>query len=327
MMIQLTETTIKSTHATVRMGSLRNSLRDGPPGAAERRVMTTKYPTVESTRPQLAGREAKRLELTRILSALGDAVVAYSGGVDSAFLAACAHETLGQRSLAVTAVSPSLARRELEAARALALDRGWNHTTVGTHEVAREAYARNDPDRCYWCKAELFDVLEPIARRRNAIILVGTNTDDFGDFRPGLQAAAERDVRAPLAEAGLTKEDIRLLSGDMGLATAEKPASPCLASRFAYGVRVTPEGLRRIERAEELLRSMGFDVLRVRDHGDVARIEVPLEEIEAAVHARERIARGLRSLGFHYVTLDLDGFRSGSMNAVLPAPTIGVPDP
>ncbi|MBA3430749.1 MAG: ATP-dependent sacrificial sulfur transferase LarE [Actinobacteria bacterium] len=277
-------------------------------------------------RPQPHAPHDKKEALDRALAALRDVVVAYSGGVDSAFLAACAHENLGRRALAVTAVSPSLARRELDAARALAAKRGWNHMTVGTHEVAREAYARNDSDRCYWCKTELFDVLEPIARDRNAAILVGTNLDDLGDFRPGLKAAAERGVQAPLADVRLTKEEIRALSEDFGLPTAEKPASPCLASRFAYGVRVTPEGLRRIEGAEDLLRSLGFDVLRVRDHGDIARIEVPSEAIEAAVARRAEISEGLRSLGFRYVTIDLDGFRSGSMNAVLSAPTIGVPE-
>lgn len=269
----------------------------------------------------------KRSLLRDSLGGFGDVVVAYSGGVDSALVAASAHEALGERSLALTAVSPSLARRELDAARSLARSRGWNHSIVSTREVAREEYARNNPDRCYWCKTELFEVLEPIAERRGATILVGTNLDDLGDHRPGLEAAREHDVRAPLVDAGLTKADVRALSAELGLPTAEKPASPCLASRFAYGVRVTPQGLRRIDRAEELLRSFGFEVLRVRDHGDLARIELPPEDIAKAAGLGPAISEGLRGLGFSYVALDLGGFRSGSMNAVLGAPKMCAPDP
>lgn len=269
---------------------------------------------------------AKRSLLRQCLTNLGDVVVAYSGGVDSALVAASAHEALGDRSLAVTAVSPSLARRELYAARALARANGWSHSIVATGEVAREEYARNDPDRCYWCKTELFEVLEPIAGQRGATIVVGTNCDDLGEHRPGLEAARQHDVRAPLVDAGLTKADVRALSAEIGLPTAEKPASPCLASRFAYGVRVTPEGLRRIDRAEELLRSFGFAVLRVRDHGDLARIEVPPEDIAEAARLGSEISEGLRALGFSYVALDLMGFRSGSLNAVLDAPKIGAPE-
>ncbi len=271
--------------------------------------------------------ESKRNRLRSSLANLGEVVVAYSGGVDSALVAACAHEILGERSLVVTAVSPSLARRELDAASALAHVKGWNHSIVATREVAREEYALNNPDRCYWCKTELFEVLGPIAEQRGATIVVGTNCDDLGDHRPGLEAAREHDVRAPLVDAGLTKADVRALSAELGLPTAEKPASPCLASRFAYGVRVTPEGLRRIDRAEELIRSFGFEVLRVRDHGDIARIEVPPEDISRAAQLGPAIAEGLRGLGFGYVALDLSGFRSGSMNAVLAAPGFGAPEP
>ncbi|MBA2273522.1 MAG: ATP-dependent sacrificial sulfur transferase LarE [Actinobacteria bacterium] len=269
----------------------------------------------------------KRSLLRDSLVGLGDVVVAYSGGVDSALVAASAHEALGEHSLALTAVSPSLARRELDAARSLARANGWNHSIVSTREVAREEYAQNNPDRCYWCKTELFEVLEPIAEQRGATIVVGTNCDDLGDHRPGLEAAREHDVRAPLVDAGLTKADVRALSAELGLPTADKPASPCLASRFAYGVRVTPEGLRRVDRAEELVRSFGFEVLRVRDHGDLARIELPPEDIAKAAGLGPAISEGLRGLGFSYVALDLGGFRSGSLNAVLGAPKIGVPPP
>lgn len=268
---------------------------------------------------------SKQHKLEDIITGMGRVVVAYSGGVDSSFLAATAHSLLGRGSLAVTAVSPSLARRELRDAKALAAERGWNHELVGTHEVGREAYARNDSDRCYWCKTELFEVLAPIATKRSASIAVGTNVDDLGDHRPGLRAADEREVRAPLVEAGLTKIEIRTLAGHLDLPTADKPASPCLSSRFAYGVRVTPEGLRRIDRAEDFIRSLGFEILRVRDHGDLARVEVPLEDLPRAAEMSQQISEELTRLGFRYVSLDLAGFRSGSLNEILAAPKIGRP--
>jgi uncharacterized protein len=265
---------------------------------------------------------ARRDELLERIARLGRVVVAYSGGVDSTLLAAAAHEVLGAECVAATAVSPSLAERELAAAAALARRRGWNHVLVRTSELQREEYARNAPDRCYWCKTELFEALGPLARRRAARIAVGTNFDDLGDYRPGLRAARESDVSAPLADSGLTKADVRRLSEVLGLATHDKPASPCLASRFAYGVRVTEEALRRVDRAEEHVRSLGFEVMRVRDHGDLARVEVSSSEIERAARLHEVIARNLGALGYRFVTLDLVGFRSGSLNEVLPTPTL-----
>ena len=262
----------------------------------------------------------KKRTLDGLVRDLGSVIVAYSGGVDSAYLTATAHEVLGNDVLAVTAVSPSLSSRELKAASRLAADRGWNHTTISTYEMHREEYARNAPDRCYWCKTELFEVLAPLADERNATIVVGTNVDDLSDIRPGLRAAREHQARAPMADAGLTKQEVRLLSQTIDLPTADKPASPCLASRFAYGVRVTEEGLERIERAEEIVRAFGFREFRVRDHGDLARIEVTGEQIERAVTLRNELTEKLRALGWRYVTLDLAGFRSGSMNEVLGMP-------
>jgi len=265
---------------------------------------------------------AKERELGERIASVGAVVVAYSGGVDSAYLASVCHGVLGERALAVTAVSPSLSRRERRDAEALAARWGWNHATVETHEVARDEYSRNGSDRCYWCKTELFEVLAPIASARDARIAVGTNLDDLSDHRPGRRAARENDVITPLADAGLSKGEIRELAAARNLPVADKPASPCLASRFAYGVRVTPEGLERVDNAEEALRALGFRVLRVRDHGDLARIELEPGEIERAGGLRTEIAAALRSLGFKYVTLDLEGFRSGSLNEALLQPRI-----
>jgi uncharacterized protein len=261
--------------------------------------------------------EAKRRELEAALSVMQRVVVAFSGGVDSSLLAAIAHRVLGPNALAATAVSPSIAERELAAAERLARAWGWNHVLVETDEISRAEYARNDPQRCYWCKTELFEVLAPVAAERGATIVVGTNADDLSDYRPGIAAAAERGVKTPLADVGLTKAEVRQLSAALGLPTARKPAMPCLASRFAYGVRVTREGLRRIDGAEEALRELGFTEFRVRDHGDLARVEVPQADLGRAASLHAEIVAALRALGFAYVTLDLAGFRSGSMNEVL----------
>lgn len=264
----------------------------------------------------------KRDRLTEILADMERAIVAYSGGVDSTFLMSCAHDVLGSKAVAVTAVSPSLARRELDGAKETAARFGWQHEVVSTHEVGREEYARNAADRCYWCKIELLDVLEPMARELGAVIAVGTNTDDLGDYRPGLRAVAERGARSPLVEADLAKTEVRVLSARAGLPTAGKPASPCLSSRFAYGIRVTPQGLRRVEGAEDIVRSYGFEVLRVRDHGRRATIEVAHEEVPRAVALESELSERLTHLGYREVSVDRDGFRSGSLNTALDLPRI-----
>ena len=257
--------------------------------------------------------------LKGIIAELPGALVAYSGGADSAFLADVAHEVLGLRMVAVTAVSESLAPEERAQAALVARTRGWRHEEIHTREIDRPEYRQNAPDRCFFCKDELFDTLDALAIERRAAVLVGTNLDDTGDFRPGLRAAREHGVRAPLLEAGLGKDEIRELSRARGLETWDKPASACLASRIAYGIEVTPERLDRVARAESFLRTLGFRQLRVRDHGELARIEVPLEEVERLTEpvTRAHVVEHLKALGFHHVTLDLEGFRSGSMNASL----------
>ena len=266
--------------------------------------------------------DLKADRLHRSLTELGRVVVAYSGGVDSAVLAVAADRALGRDAIAVTAVSPSLARRERRGASDLARRLGFAHREVATNELGREEYTRNESDRCFWCKTELFEVLAPIAGDRDAAIAVGTNLDDLGDHRPGIDAARLNRVAAPLVDAGLTKGEVRALARSWGVPIAEKPAAPCLASRFAYGVRVTEEGLRRIDDAEEAIRELGFDEFRVRDHGDLARVEVRGADIEKAAALADVISERLRGLGFRFVTLDLSGFKSGSLNAVLKGPSI-----
>lgn len=247
----------------------------------------------------------------------GDLVVAFSGGVDSALVADVASEVLGDRALIVTAVSPALAARERADAARLAAARGWNHIEVVTDELSKAGYRRNAGDRCYFCKETLFESLAPLAAERSARIAVGTNLDDLGDHRPGITAAREVGVLTPLVDAGLTKSAVRELARSRGLDVADKPATPCLSSRIAYGVEVTAERLSRIAEAESFLRELGLPDLRVRDHGDLARIEVPEADITRIAAHASSIESRLKDLGFLFVTLDLGGLRSGGLNALL----------
>jgi uncharacterized protein len=265
---------------------------------------------------------AQRAALDAHLRGLGRLLVAYSGGVDSAFLAFAAHEALGDGMLAVLADSPSLARRQLQDAVAFAQEQRIPLEVLETSEVARPDYARNDSARCFYCKDELFTVLEQLRRARGFDrVAYGVNRDDLSDFRPGQQAAAQHGVAAPLLEAGLTKAGVRALARSAGLRVWDKPASPCLSSRLAYGLPVTPEALAQVERGEEALAALGFRVFRVRHHGDLARIEIAPEELDRALSPAmaAEFTRIFKALGFTYVTLDLEGFRSGSLNAILPA--------
>ena len=269
-----------------------------------------------------ASLEAKTRYLEQTLSSLERVVVAYSGGVDSTFLAKMAYDALGGQAMAVTAVSPSLARAERDDAARFAAQIGIRHEFIETRELDNPAYRANDSSRCFHCKAELFDRLrEFVSERGVQHMLYGPVIDDLGDFRPGMAASRERGARAPLVEAGLRKAEVRELSKRLGLSSWDKPAVACLSSRVAYGSQVTVEKLRQIEDAEALLRAEGFRELRVRHHGPIARIEVPESELARFTQdaaRRQRIIQGLKTLGFTYVTLDLQGFRSGAMNEALP---------
>ena len=257
--------------------------------------------TVEALRDRLR-------ELDRV-------VVAFSGGADSAFLAYVAHETLGDRSLAVTAVSPSLAPEEEADCRELAEEWGLRWTAVFTDELANPAYAMNDGDRCYHCKAELLDVVAPLAG--DATVVLGVNLDDLSDHRPGQRAAVERGAAFPLVDAGFTKAAVRAASRELGLRTWDKPAGACLASRVPYGTPVTLTVLAEVAAAESALRRLGFRQLRVRHYGDLARLELPIADLDEVLARRDDVVAAVKSAGYRYVTLDLEGFRSGNLNAAL----------
>ena len=256
------------------------------------------------------------------LAALPSAVVALSGGVDSSVLAALAALELGSRALAVTGVSPSLSTSELTAIEGFCKERGLAHVAVDTRELERPGYVENSPDRCYHCKTELFTVLARVARDRGVgPVIEGTNADDLSGHRPGRRAAAELGVLSPLVEVGATKADVRAIARRLGLSNAERPSSPCLSSRIAYGISVTPERLERVGRAEAALKARGFPELRVRLHGDIARIEVPRRDLVRVSEQADAIVAELRALGFVWVTLDLAGLRSGSLLEVLRDPS------
>lgn len=257
----------------------------------------------------------KMQRLDAELVRLGRVVVAFSGGADSAFLAASANRALGaERVHAVTAVSPSLADDEEADCRSLAAEWGLRWTPVATAEMERAAYRLNDTDRCFHCKAELMDVVAPIAVAESAVVVLGVNLDDLGDHRPGQRAASEAGAEFPLVAAGFTKHDVREASRVLGLRTWDKPAAACLASRIPYGTEVSVEILGRVDRAEAALHRLGFAQVRVRHYGDTARLEVDLADLATVIEHREQVVDVVRGAGYRYVTLDLEGFRSGNLN-------------
>jgi uncharacterized protein len=262
----------------------------------------------------------KETRLLENLRSLGSMIVAFSGGTDSAYLAWAANQALGQNALAITAISPSFSAHDREQASAFALEHDLRHELIETYEFDNPSYVANGADRCYHCKVELFSKLAQLRETRSVeAIAYGANVDDLSDFRPGYRAAMEHGIVAPLLDASLTKSEIRSLSRHEGLSTWDRPAAACLSSRVPYGTHVTIEGLSRIERAESALRDLGFRQFRVRSHGDLARIEIEATELARAFHvdmARE-IALRVRKAGFAQVTLDLQGYRQGSLNSAL----------
>lgn len=282
--------------------------------------MTTRKTTIASTTTS-EGTAFKAGRLRELLAGYRSVLIAFSGGVDSAYLALAAHDVLGDRALAVTADSPSYPDTHRQLALSIARDFGFAHEMIQTAELQRPEYRANPANRCYYCKDELYSHLAAMARDRGfAVVIDGNNADDRGDYRPGRQAAREHGVRSPLDEADLTKDDIRQLARDAGLASWDEPASACLSSRIPYGQEVTDERLRQIERAEQVLRDLGFRIFRVRHHDTVARLEIARAEMPRALDAavNTTLVSQLKALGYQYVSLDLQGYRLGSLNEALP---------
>lgn len=263
----------------------------------------------------------KLKQLKNIFAEMEQALIAYSGGIDSTLVAKVAYDVLGDRALAVTAVSPSLLPEDLEDARIQAADIGIAHEEVLTNEMANPNYTSNPVNRCYFCKSELHDTLKPLALQRGYPYVVdGVNADDLQDYRPGIQAAKERGARSPLAEVGITKLEVRQIAKELGLPWWDKPAQPCLSSRFPYGEEITVAKLQRVGRSERYLRQLGLKNLRVRSVGDTAKIELPPEEIKPFILTTDlsQLVSNFKEFGFVYVTLDLEGYQSGKLNQVLP---------
>ena len=261
--------------------------------------------------------------LRRWLAAAGRVVTAFSGGVDSALLAWVSHDVLGDGALAVTAVSASLAPAERDDCRRFAAEWGMRWTEVDTDELSRPDYVDNGPDRCYHCKSELMDRIGPVAAAEGALVALGVNVDDLSDHRPGQRAAAERGAVFPLVDAGFTKSKVRAAARHLGLSAWDKPAAACLASRLPYGTPVTLGTLTTVARAESALQRLGFREVRVRHYGDLARVEVPVGDLDRAVELRGDVVDAVRAAGYRYVTLDLEGLRSGNLNAAAGIVTAG----